>query len=172
MGARLARELHLDGGAMDAERCEGFQRRTLEGLRELRDRLQGQIWGPDEVPGSAARVRDRMDAAPGSIAAEAFVQPSNTARDIYSAVSSAADTLDLAESIVGETGLAAELAVVEGLAGRALVGTVMRGAATGLGGAAVPFFVIVATNRVVGELHREIDEARAARRALSQDLGI
>ncbi len=176
MGARLARELHLDRGPMDVERCEGFQRRTLEGLRELRDRLQGQAWGPDEVPGATASVRDRMgldDAAPGSIAADAFAQPANTPRQIYGAVSSAVDHHDLAEPIVGGAALAGDLAVAEGLSGAAVMATAGRAALSGLvGGAMVPLFVMLATNRVVDELHSEIDEARAARRALSQDLGI
>jgi hypothetical protein len=173
MGARLARELHLDGGAMDAERCEAFQRRSLEGLRGLRDRLQGQTWGPDEVPGSTARVRDRVgDVAPGSIAAAAFARPANTAREIYGRVSGAADDHDLAEPIVAETVTAAELVVAEGLSGGAMLARIGEGLFAGLSGAAIPFLVMQITNPVVDEIHAEIDEARAARRALSQDLGI
>ncbi|MFN7701823.1 MAG: hypothetical protein ACK5U8_28280, partial [Deltaproteobacteria bacterium] len=111
-------------GAMEAERCEAFRRRPLEGLRGLLDRLQGQTWGPDEVPASTARVRDRIgDVAPGAMAAAAFARPASTARENYGRLSGADDDHDLAEPIVTDTATA-EVVAAEGLSEAAMSSSV------------------------------------------------
>ncbi len=171
--ARLANEIHLDGGDMDAEHVEAWQHRTLDGLREMRDRLQGQTWSADEFPGSTARVRERYgltQTAPGSIAEDALTRTPNEARDVYESISHAVHGLEFLEAFAGPL---VEADAIAAASGEALaVEGVISLLSEGLIAAAPMVVVAVATHQVGEALDHINEEGREHRRELARGLGL
>jgi len=165
--AALAGPRALRGDPMDAERVQGWQRRALHELHELRETVMGQTWMPEELPGSMAHVQQAMGlerCTPGSIAGQAFSRGAHAADARAHAHETAIDgTIVAAEGthvalealhVAGRGGVAA-LAADATLAGAA------GGLAVGLGGLAFGYM-----------LHHQIEENRAERTETARSLGL